>query len=497
VLRPSNSLEILETRIAPAATFAQFNLLTDIDGGNGFTLSGGGAGGVDVEIKAVANAGDVNGDGVKDLLVGIPFDSSSSVGRVALIFGRTGGFPTNLSLDTLGSNGVLIQGEVNFDRFGQALAGVGDVNGDGFDDFVVGAPGHDMGVTSSERGAAYVVFGRSSWGATLALSSLDGSTGFKIVGDTRRTGLAGIAQAVGGYNLAGAGAGGDFNGDGFDDILIGAQDIQAFAAGGSSSGAAFVIFGKQTSGAGGSPFATPLSVANLDGSNGLMIGSSVAGDFMGSEVGFIGDVNGDGFTDLSLGNQANPQLSQRTSYVILGKSGGNPASINLSNLTAQQGFEGPPPSNVNFQGPLSYGSEYVLRDIDGDGDQDLGVSFVHQVFLSDAIQGYAFVKNKGSGYTANPFGDPAREVRQVLLGFSNVSVDAHLYDLGDFNGDGFYDLASFPPFVTNSRMSSSARRPPSLTPPTTPPTRAASPLPASPSHPAGARSIRRLTLSAT
>ena len=440
--------EILEDRITPAPVFTPFNLLSDINGANGFTISGGGLGGVNAEIAAVANAGDVNGDGIKDLLVGIPLDSSNSKGRVALIFGKAGGFPINIDLDTLGPGRVRILGEVNFDRFGESVAGVGDVNADGFDDFVVGAPGQDIGVSASERGAAYVIFGKATWGPTFALSALDGTNGFKIEGEANaRTGLAGIGQAVGGYNLAGAGAGGDFNGDGFDDILIGAQDVRAFPTGGASSGAGFVIFGKDTS---ASPFPAAASVAVLNGTNGLKIGSSMGNDAMGSEIGFVGDVNGDGLTDLSIGNQVNPQVGDRRSFIIFGKATGNPASINLDSLTAEQGFAGPASTNANFVGPISYGSEFVLRDIDNDGDQDLGVSFVHQQFNSDAIQGYTFVKNTGKDYTTNPFGNLSKEVRQGLLGFGNAAVDQQRFDLGDFNGDGAYDIAAFPPFVTDS-----------------------------------------------
>jgi len=444
----SARIEPLETRVTPAPIFTQLNLFSDLNGENGFKILGTGVAGVNVEISAVANAGDVNGDGFPDLLVGIPGDSTSNRGRAAIIFGHTGGFPLNVDLDSLGSAGVLFTGQVNGDLFGSTVAGVGDVNGDGFDDFVIGAPGNDAGVAASERGAAYVIFGKANL-ATFGFATLDGTNGFKIAGDTRRTGISGIAQAVGGFNLAGAGRGGDFNNDGFDDVLIGAPDIQAFAAGGASSGAAFIVFGKNTNtGTGGSAFTSPMSVADLTGPNGFMVGSTTGSLFMGSEVGFVGDVNQDGFDDFSLGNMENPQLGSRTSYIIFGRAtnGSTPASIILENLAATDGFEGPESTNVNFVGPISYGSEWVLRDIDNDGDQDLGVSFVHQQFLADPIQGYTFVKNSGKGYTTNPFGTLSKEVRQALYGFSNVSVDAHLYDLGDFNGDGFYDIASFPPF---------------------------------------------------
>src|SRR5205085_1864603 len=111
----------------------------------------------------------------------------------------------------------------------------GDVNGDGFADVIVGANNAgNSGGFNTGAGAAYVVFGKSSFvstptaGFSVALASLNGATGFK---------LAGIAPGdQTGYSAAGAG---DVNGDGFDDVIVG-----AFKASSGATGAAYVVFGK-------------------------------------------------------------------------------------------------------------------------------------------------------------------------------------------------------------------------------------------------------------
>ena len=111
------------------------------------------------------------------------------------------------------------------------MAGVGDVNGDGIADLLLGAYGADPSGRSA-AGQAYVIFGRSSFPAAFSLASLNGSTGFTINGSAARGYL--------GYQVDGAG---DVNGDGVADLLIGAISIGGPA--GTYTGAAYVVFGKQ------------------------------------------------------------------------------------------------------------------------------------------------------------------------------------------------------------------------------------------------------------
>ena len=358
---------------------------------------------------------------------------------MALIFGQKGGYPTNIDLDTLGSAGVVIRGQQNFDLLGASVNAAGDVNGDNFDDFIISAPGNDQGSPGSEVGAAYVVFGRSSWNPTLLLGALNGTNGFKIVGDNARTGTNGIGEVVGGFNIVGASGGGDFNGDGFDDVIVASSQYKLFTN--SEGGAAFIIFGKA------SAFTTPIVVSALDGTNGIAIGSSTQNDHMGLHAGFVGDVNQDGLTDISISNHEETQADRRT-FIIFGKATGNPAAIDVNGLTAAQGFALPEFTNKDFIGPLEYGADVTMRDIDGDGDLDLGVSVTTFNFKNLATyQGYTFAKNKGDGFSVNPFGKSKNEFRQVLFGMSNVGVDDQRVDIGDFNGDGRYDLVAYQPFL--------------------------------------------------
>ena len=280
--------------------------LSTLDGTNGFKISGEAVG--DVSGFSVSGAGDINGDGFDDLLIGAgeadPNNHLSS-GASYVVFGRADWSTTaNLNVSALdGSNGFKISGEAADDRSGAFLSAAGDVNGDGFDDLVIGAFGADS--NGSYSGASYVVFGRADWSTTanLNLLALDGSNGFKIIG-----------AAGADYSGTSVSAAGDVNGDGFGDLLIGADGADP---NGSRSGASYVIFGKT----GG--FAANLNLSALDGSNGFKISGEAAEDRSGRSVSAAGDVNGDGFGDLLIGAEgADPNGSASgASYVVFGQGG--------------------------------------------------------------------------------------------------------------------------------------------------------------------------------
>jgi len=321
--------------------------LSTLDGTNGFTLLRTAA---DERAGWVSAAGDVNGDGLNDVMIGAP-RTNSFAGVVYVVFGNAGGFPAELPLASLdGSNGFKLSGVKAYDRAGFAVNKAGDVNGDGWDDLLIGALAADP--NGSYSGATYVVFGRPfGFPAELNLGKLNGINGFKLSGErpNDRSGRA-ISGAV------------DINGDGMDDIIIGADGVPS----GGSRGATYVVFGS----AGGFPAEFQLS--SLNGSNGFIILGQSTADILGRRVSGLGDVNGDGLDDLitgAFGADPNGEKSG-AAYVVFGRKDGFPAYINVASLDGSNGFK------LSGIAPGDETGRRVSRggDINGDGVDDLLIS---------------------------------------------------------------------------------------------------------------------------
>ena len=208
--------------------------LNNLDGNNGLRLSGHASS--DYSGYAVSSAGDFNGDGFADFVIGAEFADphGTNSGSTYLIYSAEN-FSASIDLTMLnGDSGLRIDGTTPNDNSGKSVAAAGDVNGDGYGDLLIGAPGSDT--SGDNAGSTYLLFGTTSgFAATLDLSSLDGSRGLRFDGRILNTG-----SDVSGADVSSAS---DLNGDGYDDIVIGAEGT------GGPSGSAYVIFGRDFSGA--------------------------------------------------------------------------------------------------------------------------------------------------------------------------------------------------------------------------------------------------------
>ena len=406
----------------------------------------------------VSSAGDINGDGIDDIIIGADNgeESGTNAGDAYVIFGSTSGFgsavangsATRQVIDVTAlsaSEGFVITGDGQGDNAGLSVDSLGDINGDGFDDLIIGAFGGDNAAQTA--GEAYVVFGSDAGFGTavttgsttrqiLDLAALTSSEGFIIEGHNAFDGL--------GANVSNAG---DVNGDGFDDIIVTAQGGDD---GGTGAGEAYVLFG------GSSGFGTTINgqniidVANLTAAEGFIIqGSIVNGGLRYADA--AGDINGDGYDDLVVGAPFTNQNgnSSGQAYVIYGSGSGFGTSVTSGGATRQVIDTGTMSSSEGFTIDGVSGSRTGLSvssagDLNGDGLDDLVIgtgfsqssSFSQAFVLFGSTSGFGTVAggqetvdlatyNVDQGYViqGNPFDDLSAALSAV-----------------DLNGDGFSDL---------------------------------------------------------
>ena len=216
--------------------------------------------------RGLSGAGDVNGDGYDDLLIGAP-SYCAGLGWPGAAYVVLGPVSGRVDLSTADAR---LMGEEGFDYAGYSVAGVGDVNGDGYDDVLVGAYGHDA--DGEDAGAAYLVHGPVSGQIDLATADA------KLVGEE--------AGDLAGFSVSGAG---DVNGDGYADLLVGAYGHSDDGWGEPwARGAAYLVHG-------------PLSgTVSLSAADATFVGLGIA-DWAGYSVSGAGDVNGDGYDDVLVG----------------------------------------------------------------------------------------------------------------------------------------------------------------------------------------------------
>jgi hypothetical protein len=370
--------------------------LSVIAGGNsslGFVINGAAAG--HRSGMSVSYAGDVNKDGKADLIVGAPNanGNASGSGVSYVVFGKVGGEQVNLS--ALGTGGFVINGAAASDQSGVSVSNAGDVDGDGFDDLIIGAPYADP--KGNNSGASYVVFGKDNYPTAINLSAVaSGTGGFVING-----------AAAGDQSGTSVSNAGDVNGDGLADLIVGAPS--ADPNGFNDAGSSYVVFGKANT--------TPVNLSDIaDGTGGFVINGAGNINRLGSSVSNAGDVNNDGKDDLII-------TRINSVAVVFGKADGT--QVNASAL-----------GNGGFLIAGANNAVSAAGDVNNDGFDDLIIGA-----LNSGNGGISYVVYGKANTTTVNLNSIGTAGFSLALGAPGVNQTGRSVSFaGDVNKDGFDDV---------------------------------------------------------
>jgi hypothetical protein len=351
--------------------------------------------------SSIAIAGDVNGDGYDDILTGAHFANGDDRGKAYLFYGNDEDI-WSLGTSCSDANTSFI-GEAAYDHLGSSVAGVGDVNRDGFDDFLIGADN----ASSDNRGKVYLFYGNDEdiWSSGTSCSDANAS----FIGEAAYDHL--------GSSVAGVG---DVNGDGYSDFLIGAKNAST-----TNQGITYLFFGTSED---IWSVGTSCSEANAS-----IIGKA-AGDQFGFSIAGAGDVNADDYNDFLIGAPKNDDSDTQAgkTYLFFGTN----EEIWSSGMSCSE-------ANASFEGDTySIESGHAVAgtgDVNGDGFDD---------FLIGAPRYNAIIDNEGKIYLfyGNETNTWSNGMNLSEANASFVGEDENDYagwsvaGAGDVNGDGYDDF---------------------------------------------------------
>lgn len=325
---------------------------------------------------SVASAGDVNGDGYDDVIVGAPFYNNGEAfeGAAFLYYGSNGGII---------NAPVLLEKNQAFAFFGISVSAAGDVNGDGYNDLLVGATGFNNGQTG--EGGVFLYLGSASGINTTSTTTLE------------------MNQAGAGFGSSVSSAG-DVNGDGFADVVGGAS---RYDNGETDEGAAFVFHG---------------SAAGIITTPARMLESNQTNSDFGVTVARAGDVNGDGFSDILIGapNYDDGENNEGNVFVYHGSATGIGASPNRV-------------LQFNQAGASFGGSVASAGDVNGDGYSDVIIGAFYYT-APELYEGAALI------YLGSPSGITADVAKLLESNLAGAQLGTSVAGGGDINGDGFSDI---------------------------------------------------------
>jgi len=374
---------------------------------------------------SVSSAGDINNDGHDDVIAGAPDYGKNSQGAAFVWTGLSTGVT---------APDWQVEGDQSEAHFGYSVSSAGDVNNDGYDEVIIGAPNYDNG--ESDEGAAFVYQGKSGNLGMTPTWQVESNQGNALLGCT-------VSSA------------GDINNDGYDDVVIGSM---RYDNGESDEGAAFVYLG---------------SHSGLNTTLVMQVESNQTNAWFGSSVSSAGDINNDGYDDIIIGAKfyTNGEINEGAAFLYQG-------SNNIINNSAMIDFNGDTTHDISLfypdshkwyvkdQSTPTYGTADCIPvpgDYDGDGSTDLAVvdltrSDGRAKWYLDGVGVFIYGLQEwipvagdydGDGSTDAALFDANTGKWYVKDQFITVYGAGGIPVPGDYDGDGTTDIAVFNP--TNNK----------------------------------------------